>query len=448
MAPSELEWLRQRLTQLLIEEADKGARWKFGNPGSYLPWHWGDRFERTERRLIAPDTILDTRMPPLGVSFRFTEMVNAVIEAQKLSDSRETTDILVREILSGAQSAVYTSATLTSMAQPPLQWHRLSENRAAPDTSAENNMSTLIWNRLENRGRRDRMFEAGFTDFMIQCRPLDPDRRYCFTIEVEKAVTTAEANVFKEAVKRKLRAMSGSQITEAGYLSFRTRIIEAFEEVFGTVCVAAPGALFDRNISSVEVHSYLSRFENSGEGWNTEKAIEEIAAKLQALALNGHVVSRIIVLDDTDANNYISADIGMIHAPDIKETSVSLGVNFYFKPINKDVPLQRRGGFFRRFALTLGITLQGIDDSRRTRENLFNNQALVLGAGYRISQYIRAGGGMLVFRERDPKTYPLTSKTEIAYTPYLSFSFDVNMAEHLKGFEKLFDFLKDKSDDM
>jgi len=110
--------------------------------------------------------------------------------------------------------------------------------------------------------------------------------------------------------------------------------------------------------------------------------------------------------------------------------------------VNKGVPLSQKGGWLRRFAFSAGLTLNSIEDRRGIRSDLFFNQALVLGAGYRISQYWRVGGGSLVFRERDPDSYPLTSKKRTALTPYVGLTFDADTGQQLKGIGGLFDFLK------
>ena len=51
-----------------------------------------------------------------------------------------------------------------------------------------------------------------------------------------------------------------------------------------------------------------------------------------------------------------------------------------------------------------------------------------------------------MFRERDPETFPLTASTSLAGSPYVGISFDVDVGEQLKGFGRLFDFLKGGGD--
>ena len=71
--------------------------------------------------------------------------------------------------------------------------------------------------------------------------------------------------------------------------------------------------------------------------------------------------------------------------------------------MNKNSPVGGFGSIGRRLALTVGLTLSSIADAReRTRSDLFWNQSLVLGAGYRVTSSVRGGGGILVFRESIP----------------------------------------------
>ena len=69
------------------------------------------------------------------------------------------------------------------------------------------------------------------------------------------------------------------------------------------------------------------------------------------------------------------------------------------------------------------------DENEATRSDLFWNQSLVLGAGYRLTSSIRGGGGALLFREANPN--PLITRKSAAVTWYASFSFDLNV---LRGF--------------
>jgi hypothetical protein len=132
----------------------------------------------------------------------------------------------------------------------------------------------------------------------------------------------------------------------------------------------------------------------------------------------------------TEQKNYVSADAGLLYAGDIGIGALYVGGNIYFRPVNKGAPLGAVSSIGRRLALTVGLTISSIaDEDNRTRSDLFWNQSLVLGAGYRIASSVRGGAGALVFRESDPN--PLVTRRSAAVTWYVSFSFDLDV---LKGF--------------
>ena len=146
--------------------------------------------------------------------------------------------------------------------------------------------------------------------------------------------------------------------------------------------------------------------------------------------------------ESTIRNNYVSADAGFIYAFTIASFVPYVGTNIYFRPVNKAAPLSQRGSFGRRFALTFGVTLASIEDREpgdtagRTRMDLFSNSSLVIGAGLRVTQSIRLGGGVLVFKRKDPN--PLVSNTTVGVAPYASFSFDLDVAKAFTGLGKIF----------
>jgi hypothetical protein len=132
----------------------------------------------------------------------------------------------------------------------------------------------------------------------------------------------------------------------------------------------------------------------------------------------------------TEHKNYVSIDAGLLFAGDLGIGAVYVGSNIYFRPVNKDAPLRNIGGVGRRLALTVGLTVSSIaDENEKTRSDLFWNQSLVLGAGYRMTSSLRGGAGALVFRQADPN--PLISRKSAAVAWYASFSFDLDL---LKGF--------------
>ena len=180
---------------------------------------------------------------------------------------------------------------------------------------------------------------------------------------------------------------------------------------------------------------------------NLETNLAARAAALEPLA--DKVVTEVVgtsVVDASSSGNfetfqnwYISADAGFVFAPAVDEVVPYIGVNVYLRPVNKNASLRQLGSFrdtfTRRFAFTLGLTTTSIADgggSRpATREDLFANQSLLLGAGLRITDMIRLGAGALVFKEEDPN--PLVSKFDTSVSYYFTISFDLNVARAFGG---------------
>lgn len=448
---AEIERLRGRLTDLLVEVAAPGGRRGWRLAENVLPWNWGrwaGAFARSAGRVIAPGTVFDADGPPQSALFRFAQGVRRVRAAGSGRERERALRDLAADVASTARSARIASVSVSSRSRPPARWSRLQGRRqSAPDSvRAPPFGRSTLWNRLEQRLRPVEQPEDGTVAFHVLNPALEADRFYLFEVSLVRELTDAEADAFKEAVKRRLReAARGRPFDGEG---FRADAVEAVEGIAGGGRFVASGTLFDLRVPYDEVQPHLTRIVAPAlDADGADRAVEAVASELKSMVQDGDVTHRTTLVVDTGANDYISADAGLVYAGKIRKSAVYLGANFYLHPVNKDVPLGQKGGFRRRFAFTLGLTLQGIADARGTRENLFHTQAMVLGAGYRVSQYIRAGGGWLVFRERDPASFPLTRDTRVAVTPYVSVSFDVDVGAHLKRLGGLLGFLKEKDDE-
>ena len=169
-------------------------------------------------------------------------------------------------------------------------------------------------------------------------------------------------------------------------------------------------------------------------------ALDLLAAEVALRAIGAQVVDASSTGGfETFQNYYVSADAGLVAAPELDAVVSYVGVNLYLRPVNKNAPLRQLGGFgktfSRRFAFTLGLTVQSLaddgDGNGPTRQDLFGNQSMLIGAGLRITDMIRLGGGALVFKKDDPS--PLITKFETAVSYYLTVSFDLNVARAFKG---------------
>ena len=169
-------------------------------------------------------------------------------------------------------------------------------------------------------------------------------------------------------------------------------------------------------------------------------ALDQLADRVKIEALGVEVVDGSTTGNlATSQTNYISADAGLVFAPELKTGVTYVGMNFYWRPVNKDANLSQLGNFrqtfTRRFSNTLGLTVQSLADggsgAAQTRKDLFGSQSLVLGAGVRITNSFRFSGGAVVFRKKDRN--PLVSNYSLTTTYYLSLSFDLNVAKAFQG---------------
>lgn len=212
--------------------------------------------------------------------------------------------------------------------------------------------------------------------------------------------------------------------------------------------VAALRGLTDPASGALARASNLA-FALSGLAQDLQTALVERSTALNALAEAVRAeAARVEVVDGsttgnfaTTQNNYISADAGLLFAPQLSQGLSYVGMNFYFRPVNKNADLRRFGSFSRRFSVTLGLTAQSLADGGsgtvQTRKDLFGSQSLVLGGGLRVTNSFRAAAGAVIFQKKDRN--PLISKYSEAATYYFSLSFDLNVAKAFQGgFSSLF----------
>jgi hypothetical protein len=289
--------------------------------------------------------------------------------------------------------------------------------------------------------------EAGWRPFRVLIQPLEAERYYRFDFLIERKLSEDELDAFVAGARRRMDEVLAKAETRPLSSSdgqrLRAALTESLQGAVGRYRIAAPSAVFDRESSYSSVHAEMIRL---AEDWRKaaedEEAAKSLETELRHMARQQKLVRETSMGASTADNDYVSGDLGLLYAGRIGEAAAYIGANFYLRPVNKSVPLHQKGGIWRRLAFTVGLTLNSIEDQRGIRSDLYFTQALVLGAGYRLSQDWRVGGGGLVFRERDPESYPLTRKRRTTLTPYVALAFDADMGRQLKGIGGLFDFLK------
>jgi hypothetical protein len=172
-----------------------------------------------------------------------------------------------------------------------------------------------------------------------------------------------------------------------------------------------------------------------------EKKIEDFLKQIEShVEENVSFVANTIGDFGTRAANYISADLGLAWAPDLKEVFPYVGANIYFRPVNKEVPLKLLKSltgydstFGHRFSGMVGISVTSLAKEGE-RDNLFGSNALLLGFGYRLTDAVRVSAGSLVFRSIDPN--PVISEKKIKFSVFVSISLDWDIRSTLGGLGK------------
>jgi hypothetical protein len=264
--------------------------------------------------------------------------------------------------------------------------------------------------------------------------PLEAKRAYRFRFAAVKQPTADQLRRFRDHARTLLeqRLRKGdAPVPAATAREIQRELAADFRSVVG-VAQWEPGAgsLLEPTGSS---GAFLSLVQQGGPPWTPQsltQLADQIALGLRDERLRGEEID---ADGGTPRNPYVSADAGLLYAGDIATGALYIGSNIYFRPVNKRAPLSQKGSWGRRVAVTIGFTVTSMaDENERTRSDLFANQSLVLGAGMRLTRSIGVGAGALVFKESNPN--PLIAKKSAATTPYLSFSFDLDVA---RLFERL-----------
>lgn len=454
---AELQQLYDQVAEIFIQEA-LNARRQATTPllggltaplkwaWDYLPpWNWENWVsagQATALTVAAPGTLLERPASHDIAHSAFGGAVNAVAGAATYEARQKALDHLKRRLANAAGEARLMRQPLNRSSAPPLRWVRLEDTgtaspaAAAPSgkadalgqTSSPTDLALLAdalppaWNRLPTRQGS----ASSQQEFRVQVPALEARRLYHFTITFERQLSASETRAFaRQAARQWPRDLAPSeQRQQAIHALVRRSLRQALDD--GTAVVQHPGAAIARQARHIPAKA----------------AGAELEALLADLVRQTYVRQTTTVIAATEANDYVSADLGALYAGDIDKGVGYIGVNFYLRPVNKAVPLIQRGGFLRRFSLNLGLTLQSIEDGRRTRDDLFFGKALTVGAGYRLSQYVRASAGALLLRQRDPDTFPLTNDKSLALTPYAALSFDMDLGGQLKGLGQVLSFLK------
>jgi len=372
-------------------------------------------------RIVRTDSLFDATVPFAEIQDRFFVSLQGLLEAEDRRHDRVERYVAARERLKGVLLALRADPVMT-------RWRTAIAALAAanPDLAGAAAEASVIGDGVGEGLRDPRALggEEGLEEFLAAAR-----------------------DVYADGGRRLdgLAATLGGALRDDGapgdlFLPFVEADPPTFDrgDLAHLQSLAADGGSLARARTQVAIlEQYVDTSFPDLLAYRRE-ALAEVAAAYETLVRTSLVVSGSTSGDfATQHKNYVSFDGGLAWAPGLEDFVTYSGTNIYLRPVNKEAPLAQLGSFRetlgRRFAFTLGLTVEGVAEEgpRPTRQDLFGNQSLVLGAGLRVTQSLRLTAGALVFRQRGRN--PLSDDVRLAVTPYVAVSFDVDVAPLLNG---------------
>lgn len=173
-----------------------------------------------------------------------------------------------------------------------------------------------------------------------------------------------------------------------------------------------------------------------------DKSIDKILDEIEILApesigfsssISGSMATRL--------NWYISADVGVLYAYQQKDFVPFIGMNIYFRPIDKNIPFERLRAARKiqgksssliayRASLVVGLTFGTKNDDPKF--NIIFGRGIISGIGYRLTESLKLNAGALWFNQKDIN--PLVTQYSLKATPYLSLSLDWDLKNFITKF--------------
>jgi hypothetical protein len=368
---------------------------------------------------IAPGTLFDSRAPHNDLADRFNGRIRQVLEPQlrrnALLQTYATLQFDLKQLLLGLQGDPAVGRLAAALAAP-----------ADPNLAALANAFLGALDLMEMAPDATGRAAAG----------LDPTTAEGETLDATLDPATAGAIAARyEALAKALAGFPDlvRRATGPGGAGLPAGDAEALQPLADPRGPAARASALAATLAGIatNVQASLAARASALDLLASEVALRAVGAQIVDASSTGGF--------DTFQNYYVSADAGLVGAPELDAVVSYIGVNLYLRPVNKNAPLRQLGSFgktfSRRFAFTLGLTVQSLADADNgngpTRQDLFGTQSMLIGAGLRITDMIRLGAGALVFKEDDPS--PLITKFDTAVSYYFTVSFDLNVARAFKG---------------
>lgn len=175
-----------------------------------------------------------------------------------------------------------------------------------------------------------------------------------------------------------------------------------------------------------------------------DKSINRMLDEIEILAPESiGFLSSISGSMQTRLNWYISADVGVLYAYQQKDFVPFIGMNIYFRPIDKNIPFERLRAARKiqgksisligyRASLVVGLTFGGLTKNDNPKFNIIFGRGIISGIGYRLTESLKLNAGALWFNQKDIN--PLVTQYSLKATPYLSLSLDWDLKNFITKF--------------
>lgn len=136
------------------------------------------------------------------------------------------------------------------------------------------------------------------------------------------------------------------------------------------------------------------------------------------------------------ANFYIGLDVGYAYIGNFSRFAGYSGLNIYFRPVNKNIPLSKYKNWLdilaTRASLLVGITIESIEKIN-VRKGIVGTKGIILGAGVRLNSWFRINGGGLLYYRYDNNPIMNSDRYSTKVSPFISASIDIDVQQLIGG---------------
>lgn len=136
------------------------------------------------------------------------------------------------------------------------------------------------------------------------------------------------------------------------------------------------------------------------------------------------------------AASYITLDIGIPYVARVDRVIMYSGINIYFRPIDKSIPLEHYKKWDRIWSSTsflLGVSLASIEKEGQ-RKGLIGTNALVVGFGYRVLPFLKLTVGTFCHYRYDNNPVIDLGRYHFSTSPFIGLSIDADVKQLFSAF--------------